>query len=204
MNTTSLFVDLLISGVQVGIWLCLLIASIVGFEPSALRELKGWEVTIAAILLPIVYPVGIFIDNLADDMLRPIGRRIRRRFMMDEGPTVTRLLGRKRDESLARYFDYIRTRIRISRSSIVNFTIITLCGELFVWMQWRPAFGVSRALLAWLVGILGVSLTALAWYSWYRITVSFTKKVAFGLSELAGQRGGESEEAREIAAELVT
>ncbi len=72
MNTTLLFVDLLISGVQVGIWLCLLVASFVGFDPAALKELKGWEVAIAAALLPILYPAGVFVDNLADDLLHPI------------------------------------------------------------------------------------------------------------------------------------
>ena len=80
--------------------------------------------------------------------------------MHDDGPTVTRLLGRKRDEWLSRQFDYMRTRVRICRSSVFNFTLITLCGELFIGRQCAPEFGVSQAVLAWLVGLLGVLLTA--------------------------------------------
>ncbi len=192
MNTTSLFVDLLISGIQVAIWLCLLLASFVGADPAALRELKGWELPIAVVLLSIVYPAGIFIDNLADEVLKVVvGRRIRRRFGLREGDSVTNLLELKRNESLSKLLEYQRTRIRICRSSLFNFALITLSGELFVWWQWRPAFGVSQPLLAWLIAVSGVVLTALAGLSWYLITVSFTRKVASEFSGLAGRRAGD-------------
>jgi len=204
MNTTSLFVDLLISGVQVAIWMCLFIASFVGVDVAFLKELKGWELTLAAILLPIVYPVGIFVDNFADESLKPVGRWLKRRSGLKDGPIVSRLLGEKGDDWLARQLDYTRMRIRISRSSLLNFALITFCGELFLWKQWQPAFGVSWATLALLAGGIGTLATVLAGYSWYRITVLFSKKLADGLSELPEPTAGNRGRAREVAAELIS
>lgn len=204
MNTTSLFIDLLISGIQVALWLCLLIASVLGFDPKILKEIKGWEVVLAVALLTIVYPVGIFIDNLADELLRPIGRKIRKQFHLDDSPSVMKLLTRTKDDSLSRYFEYVRTRIRISRSSAFNFALITIFGELFILTRWSPAFGVPRWLLAVLIGILGIALTALAFYSWYRITVTFSKKLAYGFALLSGKHEGQEEQIKETVAEIVT
>jgi hypothetical protein len=203
MNTTSLFIDLLISGMQVALWLCLLIASVIGVDPKFVKEIKGWEVVLAVVLLPVVYPVGIFIDNLADDLLRPLGRRIRSRFKLDDSPSVMKLLTRTKDDSLSRYFEYVRTRIRISRSSALNFALITLFGEVFVLSRWEPAFGSSRWLLAVLVGSLGGILTTLAFYSWYRITLTFSKKLAYGLALSSGEQKEQEEKVKEVVADIV-
>ena len=62
-------------------WLGLLVGCILGADPKLLGSVKDWDAVLAILLLPIVYPVGIFIDNLADDLLRPIGRRIRPQYL---------------------------------------------------------------------------------------------------------------------------
>ena len=180
MNTTSLFVDLLISGIQVALWLCLLIGSVLGVDPKLLKEIKGWEVMLAAVL-----------------------RKIRQPFHLDDSPSVMKLLTRTKDEFLSRYFEYVRIRIRISRSSTLNFGLITIFGELFILTRWQPAFGLSRWLLAILVGSLGLALTAFAFYSWYRITLTFSKKLAYGLMLLPGEQRGREEQIKEAVAEIV-
>ena len=203
MSTTSLFVDLLISGIQVAIWLGLLVGCVLGADPKLLARAKEWDTVLAVLLLPVVYPVGIFIDNLADDLLRPIGRRIRKGFSLDETPSVMKLLARTKDEGLSRYFEYVRTRIRISRSSALNFALITIFGELFIWLQWKPAFGDSQGLWLGMVGILGVMLTALAVFSWYRITVTFSKKLAYGFSLLGDEQEWRKDKVEAAVAEIV-
>jgi hypothetical protein len=203
MSTTSLFVDLLISGIQVAMWLCLLVGCIFGADPKLLSGVKDWSAVLAVLLLPIVYPVGIFIDNLADDLLRPIGRRIRKRFALDETPSVMKLLARTKDDFLPRYFDYVRTRIRISRSSALNFSLITLFGELFIWLRWRPTFGATQGVWMETVGLLGGALTVLAVFSWYRITMTFSKKLAYGFSLLGDEQRWPKEQVEEAVAEIV-
>ncbi len=184
-------------------WLCLLVGCILGADPKLLGSVKDWDAVLAVLLLPIVYPVGIFIDNLADDLLRPIGRRIRKRFTLDETPSVMKLLAKTKDDFLSRYFDYVRTRIRISRSSALNFTLITFFGELFLWIRWRPTFGATQGEWMGMVGLLGGILTALAVFSWYRITVTFSKKLAYGFSLLGDEQRWQKERVEEAVAEIV-
>ena len=203
MSTTSLFVDLLISGIQVAMWLCLLVGCILGADPSVIGKIREWDTVLAILLLPVVYPVGIFIDNLADDLLGPISRRIRRRFLLDETSTVMKLLSENKDDFLSRYFDYVRTRIRISRSSALNFALITLVGEFFIWLRWQPAFGGTRGVWMCMIASLGGLLTALAIFSWYRITTTFSKKLAYGLSLVGNEPSWRKEEAEEAVAGIV-
>jgi len=200
MSTTSLFVDLLISGIQVAMWLCLLVGCILGADTSILGKIKEWDAVLAVLLLPIVYPVGIFIDNLADDLLRPISRRIRRRLLLDETSTVMKLLSETKGDFLSRYFDYVRTRIRISRSSALNFALITLFGELFVWMRWQPSFGARQGAWMGMIALLGGLLTALAIFSWYRITTTFSKKLAYGLTLVGDEPRWRTEKVEEAVA----
>lgn len=204
MSTTSLFVDLLISGIQVAMWLCLLVGCILGADTSILGKIKEWDAVLAVLLLPIVYPVGIFIDNLADDLLRPINRRIRRRLLLDETSTVMKLLSETKDDFLSRYFDYVRTRIRISRSSALNFALITLFGELFVWMRWQPSFGAKQGVWMGMIALLGGLLTSLAVFSWYRITTTFSKKLAYGLTLIGDEPKWRKENVEEAVAGIVS
>jgi len=204
MSTTSLFVDLLISGIQVAIWLCLLVGCILGVDTSILAKIKEWDAVLAVLLLPIVYPVGIFVDNLADDLLRPINRRIRRSLLLDETSTVMKLLSETKDDFLSRYFDYVRTRIRISRSSALNFALITLFGELFVWMRWQPSFGAKQGVWMGMIALIGGLLTALAVFSWYRITTTFSKKLAYGLTLVGDEPKWQKEKEEEAVAGIVS
>ena len=78
-------------------------------------------------LAPIVYPVGLFIDEVADFLSEPGKKKIKK----DEGISDNSLNGFKllfltKDEWLRKYFDYVRIRIRLSRSTALNFLIIAI------------------------------------------------------------------------------
>ena len=116
MNTTDIFIEHLIAGVQVGVWLLLLFLSVFGYE---------W-VILAVILLPFIYPLGIVVDNIADEILQPLHRRIRKSVVGDKDISTARLMLRLQSEHTASQLDYIRRRIRISRSTFINMIIITI------------------------------------------------------------------------------
>jgi hypothetical protein len=180
MSTTALFIELLITGVQAAIWLALLILCLLGFDWINPERLKGFEVLLAVVLLPIVYPAGVFIDNLADRLFRPWELKIREAYNLKKTQTALTLLMRTKDQSLASHFSYIRSRIRISRSSAFNFALMTVAGVTFTAIRLRgvPGFPFWRTLL--LEIFIGLLLTALAALAWRNINHSFFKWIVKG------------------------
>jgi hypothetical protein len=177
MSTTALFVDLLIIGIQVATWLILLIFTLFDYRWARLEYIKDSETAIAIMLLPMFYPIGIFIDNLADYVLHSWRDNIRKKYDLVENQTITKLLTTLKDERLSDYFDYVRIRIRISRSSALNFTLITILSIVFTLSRLGFVLGESKWTVAAFELIVGVCFIALAVYSWFSITDTFYKKL---------------------------
>ena len=180
MSTTALFIELLITGLQATIWLTLFVLCFLGFDWINLERLKGFELMMATILLPIVYPTGVFVDYLADQLFRPWELKIRESFILDKTQTALKLLMQSKDPSLASHFGYIRSRIRISRSSALNFALITVTSVIFTITRCRdlPRFPFWRVILLEIA--LGTSLAVLAALAWRHINRSFFKWVVRG------------------------
>ncbi len=175
MTTTALFVELLITGLQASLWLLLVTFCFLGHEWINPERLKGFEAIIAIIALPIVYPLGVFVDYLSDQLFRPWELKIRKTYDLDNNQTALGLLVKTKDVSLASHFAYLRSRIRISRSSALNFTLITLTSVVFTAIRCRgiPKFPYWRVILLEL--FVGTSLALLAALSWRHINRSFFK-----------------------------
>jgi hypothetical protein len=180
MSTTALFVDLLIIGIQVATWLILLIFIVFDYRWFSLEYIKGSETAIAIMLLPMFYPTGIFIDNLADYILHSWRDNIRERYNLDENQTVSKLLTTLKDDRLSDYFDYVRIRIRISRSSAFNFMLITILSIVFTLSRLGSVLGESKWVVIIFEFFVGAFFVALAMYSWFSITDTFYKKLKQG------------------------
>jgi len=180
MSTTALFIELLITGLQAAIWLILLILCVLGFDWINPERLKGFEAMIAVLLLPIVYPAGVFIDYLADRLFNRWEMKIRETYNLSKGWSAMRLLMQTKDPALASHFGYIRSRIRISRSSAFNFALITITGVTFTSVRCGnvPQFPFWRTIF--LETVIGATLTALAIMAWRHINHSFFKWVVRG------------------------
>src|ERR1700750_730288 len=131
MSTTSLFIELLITGVHTFLGLILLFLCFFGFDWINLERIKDSEAVLAVLLLPIVYPIGIFVDYLADEVLRPWEIKIRQQFLQNSTQSAMKLLIEMKDPSLSNHLGYIRSKIRISRSSTLNFALMTVTGIAF-------------------------------------------------------------------------
>jgi hypothetical protein len=68
MQTTELFMEHLLNGLQASIWITLLIFSYFGYEWFNLFSLKISEAMALLLLVSIVYPLGVFIDEIADSI----------------------------------------------------------------------------------------------------------------------------------------
>jgi hypothetical protein len=184
MSTTSLFVDLLIIGIQVAVWLLLLFLSLFGIHWIDLDKVKGWEATIGVLLLPLVYPVGVFVDHLADSLLTRWRERIRAKHLKGEPRTVMDLLMPAKDDKLSAYYDYLRIRIRISRSSAFNFAMIAVLFPIFAVVRLGSVAGVSSGFVAVAVALASAAVAGLALYTWVGLTHGFYEKLDHGLEIL--------------------
>jgi hypothetical protein len=182
MTTTALFIEHLISGVQALLWFALLVFTLLGYNWIDVDKLKGTEAFTLPIFLAIAYPLGVFVDSLADDIFKRAERQVTADVMKAEGlegkrVTVMQLMGSGNREFAQAYLGYVRTRVRISRSTALNFTIITIMILIFTLIRLRPI--VSQ--LVWLVMlselILGLLVVLLALQSWYRASQTFSRQI---------------------------
>lgn len=180
MSTTALLVDLLIIGIQTATWITCLVLTLYGINWIEPAKLKGWEVTIGVLLLSLVYPLGVFMDNLADDLLSGWRKRIRKRHLPNDTRTVLELLMTAKDDKLSAYYDYLRSRIRISRSTALNYLLITILSPIYVVVRHGgvielPVLSICVTLLVFSALVAGLAL-----YTWVRLMDSFYFKMKEG------------------------
>lgn len=77
MNTTSIFVELLIGGIQASIWVALLALSFWNYNSilSILPQLEKWQTLVTVMVFAVWYTLGILVDQLSMiviSMLNPI------------------------------------------------------------------------------------------------------------------------------------
>ncbi|MBW4556914.1 MAG: hypothetical protein KME59_13385 [Trichormus sp. ATA11-4-KO1] len=85
MSTTALVIEHLITGLQAVIWLLLLVLTAFGWNWINLTVLKDFTTILTFVGLAVVYPIGIFVDELADFVFKPWMKRIRRKRFRLEG-----------------------------------------------------------------------------------------------------------------------
>lgn len=78
MKTTQIIIEHLIAGIQMLIWLSLLVFSVTGIEWLSIANLGINEPAAVAIAVAFVYPFGIIIDNFADLLLKRKEKKIRK------------------------------------------------------------------------------------------------------------------------------
>ncbi len=158
MNTTAIFVELLLIGFGAACWLVLFLAGIV----SARLDAHSFEFTapVVSVVVGVAYVLGIVVDRLMRGLFAgPIQRWAARRVFNDDNvrsilKSAPRVEGRDfsmklekyiraRSEALGNKIDYNRSRLRICRAWVVHFLLIAL-GVLF-WNErthaipWRTA-----------------------------------------------------------------
>jgi len=192
MSTTAVIIEHLICGIQVLLWIFFLILSLFGYEWVIEGKFNYLSTELMFVALAIVYPVGIFFDEFADLVFDNFSKKIRQsRFEKekltgkDKNKDITAmcLLQYSDNEFLMLYFNYIRMRIRISRSATLNFGITTLFVVIFT---------ISRLSVDWKVVvmefIIGSLLTLLACFAWYRFSDTFAKRVAMGWKQIKNKK----------------
>lgn len=137
--------------------------------------------------LAAIYPIGIFVDELADYISHPWIKRIRDRRFHSEGldPDNSNLqamylLQRTDDDFLRSYFNYIRMRVRVSRSTALNLALTTAAAVIFSIVRFRHSQGFALVIFAEI--LIGVLSTTLATWVLSRVSDTFAKQLARALN----------------------
>ncbi len=185
MKTTQLIIEHLIAGIQMMIWLLLLVLSVTGMEGFSLSELGINDTVALSIAVAFVYPLGIIIDNMADLLLKKQEKKIRQS-IPGGAQSMRRLLILLKDASTEEQFSYIRMRIRISRSACLNFFMLSLALLAFTIFQLGDHAHFSNLIVLELVA--GAVLVFLSYYSWYLLTKSCYGKLARRYEEIEAEK----------------
>jgi hypothetical protein len=166
MNTTFLFVELLIIGFESWVWMTLLFFSRYTLEDfgTALPFLKDWQPLILLVALAFVYVTGVIVDRIADWAFRWLERQHRERIIGDlkEPVSVRRFSLGTQNDFLNQQLDYTRTRLRIVRASALNVPVAAIALGIFVHNRASlPASHETLTRLYW-IAIIGFIITAVS------------------------------------------
>src|SRR6266542_5096725 len=129
MNTTAVFIEILIVGIEAGVWLGLLIMSIFGTGAIDRSTFDGWQSLASFLLLSAAYVLGIVIDRVADSFyswLRDktsFGEQWLQRLGSPRpgkpaSVSTMRLAVMAKDDGRAKFLEYQRSRNRIARATV--------------------------------------------------------------------------------------
>jgi hypothetical protein len=182
MSTTAIVVELLVVGLQALAWVIVLVLAFTGVpaEPTKrLAELKDWAPLLSAAGIAAAYTLGILVDRLSDGAFKSIDHKIQ----LEEIPhpdfhdAKARLEVMHESPGMTSFLEYIRSRVRIARSTTMNAFIGTLV---------TAGFFVSRgdygAVLLTLV--IGAAATAGAHRVWKSIMHTYYRRLSNAVDHL--------------------
>lgn len=133
MSTTSLFVEIIVAGVQATLWILLLLLTVNADLSPALAFLYkygDYSALFTTIALSLVYMLGILVDRLADTVCMFLYSKEEKKKAKGIGKTRLRVL--HASESMAKFLDYQRSRIRITRATVFNLTMLMIVGVFWI------------------------------------------------------------------------
>ena len=172
MNMTDLFVELIVAGSGVAVWMLLLVSGLVDVDWSGLVPGRLASLVVLIPFLSVVYVLGIVVDRVADRLFDLWDDPLRQeRFRDSAGYHRARTYVNTHGEAeIIGLFKYHRHRIRICRAWTLNFALLALAAPLFAYRR------LSRIDLA-IAALLGSLLLALAcWGTWKRLAITDYKQ----------------------------
>lgn len=187
MNTTNLFVELIVIGVGTAAWIVLLVLSFSCLTTSDITNLLKIEMAIP--LLAVIYVLGIVTDRIADTIFEKLwGDKIRQRKFGDlDKYYLARREILTKSERLSDLLEYGRSRLRICRGWCFNSILIIITLNLFLWFTTEP--GINKGALRFQGTISFIILTVATWYSWKKLVEAEYRKVLQQAKYLTTQEG---------------
>jgi len=174
MNTTLLFAELLIIGLQSAVWIFILLMNVLGtrwVQVIQASNLAAWQTVIVVIALSVFYVIGVIIDRASDALFSKWERSLRRTWFPDPPMpiVVLRFELARGNEHLNHQFEYNRSRMRISRASALNFGLTTLMGVIFILTRAQISSLHATWTLFFTIVVIGAALTLGAAFTWRKL-----------------------------------
>ncbi|MEQ8230633.1 MAG: hypothetical protein RLW61_06010 [Gammaproteobacteria bacterium] len=175
MNTTALFVELLVIGFGVGFWLILLVIAAFGFDGF---DASGSTLIFTALpSLATLYVLGIVWDRIADALFQRFwGDALRAAYFEDIADYYhARRIIFTNSEGLSNVLEYGRSRLRICRGWCLNAPLIGMGAELALYVRFPTTPGAPQMALA--IAVASAALTIGCWYAWRQLATAEYRKV---------------------------
>lgn len=179
LSTTELFVEHIISGILSLLWILMIIFCFTGIDDTLFIVIKEMWGLFIVVTTAIAYPVGIFIDTLADKLLESWNEKIKTRNKLTTQFSLLAFLHEnKDDDNLRSYFTYNRFKTRVARSSFINFFMLGIASASFVMIQ-GPSLRILQAgKISAILLITFITFASTALYLWKEIAENVYKRVA--------------------------
>ena len=173
MNTTSLFVELVVIGAGVITWVVLLAVALGGYPVASFGQ--GVLLASAIPVLALVYVFGIVWDRLADTIFNRFwGCDLRARYYSDTGEYY-------RDRrailisapALADLLEYGRSRLRICRGWSLNALLIAIS----LWLLLGLQTGLANTAILLFASLAALLLSLGCWFAWRNLTLTEYRKI---------------------------
>ena len=187
MKTTSIVIEILIIGFQTLIWCILVVLSMFGYWWVNLNPdlLLGFTLFITAMS----YTFGVLFDNLWNRISEPMDKHIRSLYFKDT-KEVHSMRGSifAENKQTVEFMEYIRSRMRIARSSVYNFPLITVAALVFITVQFQVVAPELRMKIIIFVLVSGALLTLLAVSAYRKLTHTYYKQILVLYKELGNKK----------------
>ena len=175
MNTTNLFVELVVIGVGVFIWFALLVFALFGVSWFPIDNV--FLISSAIPALAFIYVLGIIWDRIVDFIFHKFwGEALRKQYFESIGEYYNdRRNILTNSKELSDLLEYGRSRLRICRGWSVNALMIGACLNIFLWRQnseHTQVIGIS------LFGSFSCLILAISsWFAWRNLTKNEYRKI---------------------------
>lgn len=186
MNTTNLFVELLVIGLGPLAALALVVWVVLGADAVTAAEVFGFTSSLGFVIpaLGVMYVLGIVTDRVADRLFGIWANRIRRRyFASDAGYHDARRTILVHAEPMYGLRQYGRSRMRIVRGWAFNAALLVVPFNL-----WAARSGTGAGVQLVLNGALAALFVGAAW-SWKALAHSEYRKIRGGADFVRRERG---------------
>ena len=181
MDAATLFVEILITGLEAFVWIGLFLSAVFGAQwvVKAIDMFNSAEVFLTTAFLAFAYVVGIIVEELTDAISETWSERLKSSFLNKNSPPFYDMQiyvsthGGKEDEQ----FHYLRSRRRILRASAFNIVLIGISALIYLWAQAHDMLISTKAILSVAILIASITTSILSLFAYKRITGDYVKTI---------------------------
>ena len=133
MQTTKLYVEYIVIGMETLIWIVLLVLLIIGKSAFAFFDYCIQNLLTSLFMIGACYVLGLLTDRVADTLTDGKKKRIKSHYPIDASTSITVWQKIKQDT----FAEFTLSRIRILRSTMLNFVLTGVIGGLVAVYRYR-------------------------------------------------------------------